>query len=238
MPGATKPSFIKTLGRNVLDLVFPVFCLGCGKEGVFLCDSCYRRLPRLEALTCVVCEKPSPFGKTHPDCVSRNRIDGLVSASPYAHPVVKKMVEVLKYKYVADLSQPMANLILEQVQNFSLSDHFKEFILVPVPLNKWRMRERGFNQSELIAKVLSERLEIPLNNELVIRKRSTKPQADLNKEKRKTNIHGAFEVIGSVPEKILLLDDVATTGSTLNEIARVLKQKNAREIWALTFARD
>lgn len=222
----------------MLDLVFPVSCLGCGKEGTYLCEVCLRRLPRLEILTCAVCEKPSPFGKTHPDCLSRNRIDGLISASPYSHPVVKKIVEVLKYKFVKALSQPMGSLVIEQIRGFALTELFKEFTLVPVPLNSRRLRERGFNQSELIGRPVSEFLEIPVDDQVVSRTRWTKPQADLDKEQRKTNIRGAFEVKDPAPKNVLLIDDVATTGSTLNEIARILKSKGADLVWAATFARD
>jgi len=110
---------------------------------------------------------------------------------------------------------------------------------MPIPLHKRRLRWRGFNQAEKIAKILSDKLNIPLVNNKLIRIKYNQPQAKINSQKRKNNIIGCFQYNGeSLEEKnIILVDDVVTSGSTLNECAKVLKEKGAQEVWGICVAR-
>ena len=85
---------VKEFGRGILDLVFPVSCLVCGRDGTYLCESCLAKLPRLDKQLCIVCHKPSPYGKTHPDCVSRNTVDGAVAGLNYKNKHVQKLENV------------------------------------------------------------------------------------------------------------------------------------------------
>src|SRR5688572_13500339 len=111
---------IKRLGRNFLDLVFPISCLICGQDDVYLCEKCFRNLPRLPKQLCIICTKPSPFGKTHPDCVSRNTVDGMISAASYKDPQIKKIIGHFKYNFVSDLSPFLARLISEAAHEQNL----------------------------------------------------------------------------------------------------------------------
>lgn len=227
----------KRLGRGILDLVFPISCLVCGRDGEFLCSDCLAKLPRLEKQKCIVCTKPSPFGKTHPDCVTRNTVDGMICAASYQDKNTKKIIETFKYNFVSDLSKPLAQMITETVISQNLLEYFQEFILVPVPLHKKRLNWRGFNQAVLLAMELSQNLKIPIEDKLAIRDKHTKPQVNLTADERKRNIENAFSVTSEVAgKKILLVDDVVTSGSTANEIAKLLKSNKAAEIWILAFA--
>ncbi len=230
-------TFWKTIYNHFLDFIFPVACVNCHKEGTYLCISCIKKIPRLDRQRCLVCQKPSPFGKTHTDC-AKTKIDGIISALPYHDTVIKKLISTYKYNFV-DLSDILGQFIIEEIRNQELNNFFKDFIIVPVPLHKRRLRWRGFNQSLLLAQKLSVELQLPISTDLIARTRYTRPQIELKHDERKENIKGAFAVNESVEnKKILIIDDVVTTGSTLNELARILKKKNAHSVWAITLAAD
>ncbi len=227
----------KRLGQNFLDLVFPVSCLVCGTEGVYLCENCLKKLPRLEKQICISCYKPAPFGKTHPDCVTRNTVDGAIAGLSYRDLKVKKIIEVFKYNFVSDLSSPISNAIIEAMDRQGLNDYFKDFIIVSVPLHQRRFNWRGFNQSELLAEELGKKLNVQINNKLITRSKYTEPQIKLTREERKRNMENAFIVHDEIRDKkILLVDDVVTSGSTANEIAKLLKQNKAAEVWIISAA--
>lgn len=229
-------SNLKTLGQNFLDLVFPVYCLSCGmEEKGYLCNECLPKIAKLEKQLCIACQKPSPFGKTHAECVTRNILDGIISALPYSNPTVKKIIEIFKYNFVSDLTVPLSELLMAEIVRQDLFDYLKEFTLVPVPLHNKRFNWRGFNQADLLAQQISKKFESTVDP-LAIRSRFTKPQTELKKEQRLHNIQGAFALTKSVSGKYLLIDDVVTTGSTLNELAKLLKKSGASEVWAVTVA--
>ncbi|MGE5392136.1 MAG: ComF family protein [Candidatus Saccharibacteria bacterium] len=228
----------RTLGRAALDLVFPVSCLGCGMEGSYLCAACLAKLPRESRQVCIRCQQPSPFGKTHPDCRSRNFADGLISCLPYPNPLVKKTIETFKYHFVDALAENLSKFMAEEFENQNLSAFFGGFLLVPVPLHKRRQVWRGFNQAELLSESLSRILNIGVEKNLLTRVRHTKPQVTLNARERTENMREAFSVNGIAPGKYLIIDDVVTSGSTINEISKALKRAGASEVWAATVARD
>ncbi len=221
---------------SLADLIFPVTCLVCGHDGEFLCDSCASNLERLPNQLCIVCQKPAPFGKTHPDCISKNKLDGIISALPYYNPQIARLIETYKYKFIDDLSPKFSKIIREAIINQGLDGYFSQFTIVPVPLHKRRFAWRGFNQAELIAKYISHDLYNKIDVDLVKRIKFTRPQTTLKKEKRLENIQNAFAVTKPIFGKYLLVDDVATTGATLNEIAKLLKKSGATEVWAVTLA--
>lgn len=228
---------IKTLGLWIIDLIFPITCLSCGQDGVYLCDKCLAKLPRLPNQLCIVCQKPAPYGKTHPECRSKNTVDGSISALPYKDPQIRKLIEVFKYSFVSDLAPILSGLMHESIKAQGLADYFSDFKIVPIPLHQRRFNWRGFNQAELLAHEIAKPLNVKIENNLVIRSKFTKPQVKLTVEERKKNIDNAFELIGDpANKKILLVDDVITSGSTANEIAKLLKRFHAAEIWIISAA--
>jgi len=185
----------------------------------------------------VICEKPAPFGKTHPICVTRNCVDGSISALTYKDKNVKRIIEVFKYNFVSDLAAPLAELIVETINKQNLENYFQDFVLVPIPLHPRRKNWRGFNQAGLLSMELSKLLNIKIEDKLVSRVKYTKPQVNLGSDDRKKNMLGAFALNGiGFNKKIILVDDVITTGSTANELAKILKRAGAEEIWVLTAA--
>lgn len=231
-------STIKTLGRHVIDLVFPISCLICGKDGQFLCADCPPKIPKLQNQLCIVCRKPAPFGKTHPSCVTRNTVDGSIAALDYKDPKTKNLIRVFKYDFVSQLGNPLSKLIVETLEASGLADYFSGWTVVPVPLHPKRLNWRSFNQSELLAQELAARLGVEVNRNLITRAKNTTPQADLkHADERRRNIENAFSLLQDPRnQKIILVDDLVTSGATANEIAKLLKQGGAQEVWIIAAA--
>ena len=228
----------------ILDTFFPIHCLGCKKEGVWLCENCQAKIKIRDEHCCPICEKMvTPSGRTCLACKNKHSLDGLIVASSYAQPSIANAVHLFKYRFVSDLHVPLGNLLVTVLQKteIPLPD-----VIVPVPLHKRRLRWRGFNQSALLANHLASKLlpatKIDVAENLLVRNRYTIPQMGIKEYKnRQQNITGAFSVsnIESVKDKtFLLVDDIATTGSTLFECARVLKDAGAKEVFAIVIARQ
>ena len=218
----------------VLDLLFPSFCIGCGREGSLLCSSCLGSLPRIEPPFCVKCGKPLDKGNLCLDCEQEpSQIDGI--RSPFHFDgVVREAVHQLKYKNLKAIVLPLAQLMAEYLQDNPLPCD----VLVPVPLHHRRIRERGYNQSSLLARELGRLVSLPVVEDSLIRKVNTPPQTRMSAEERKKNVSEAFSCDGRLRDKaVLLIDDVATTGATLESCAIALKEAGAVSVWGLVLAR-
>lgn len=220
--------------NSVLDVIFPRTCFGCGKWGSYICEKCAKeKINYFEPQVCPYCERTSLHGLTHPGCEEPQCLDGAFVLAHYKN-LIPEIVHQIKYQGVYAASKEIANLIL---QNYDNSFHFDYF--VPVPLSKKRELTRGFNQAEKLAKALRFK---PVVN-LLIRTKDTKPQFDLSFDERKKNVKGAFSLNPNLLTHSLsnlsfcLIDDVATTSSTLFECAKVLKNSRAKKVYAICIAR-
>lgn len=231
---------------NILDFIFPKCCVSCGAFGIFLCQKCLAKVKFIELPICPVCERPAIGGATHPGCRNRYSLDGLISACVYDGPI-KAAVKRLKYKpWITDLGEILVDSVIKYLrENTSINYLIKvKPTVVPVPLHSSRERERGFNQSALIGKLLAQKLNLEFCSDLLCRHKKTKPQAELKGKERLENIMGAFSISPKFPNilisqypNILLLDDVWTTGATLRACGGVLKRSGVKNVWALTLAR-
>jgi len=228
----------------VLNLLFPIACLGCDRDGEWLCPSCLRRIPLLFEFVCPICEKrPTPSGRACFFCAPKASLDGLCVTTSYVLPVVTRAIHAYKYNFVRDLSAPLADLLRAQLLATALP--IPEMI-IPVPLHPRRERWRGFNQSALLAEALADTLTpgLPLPNmdRILVRTRPTTPQMTITHyAKRKENMRGAFAINDTDRvrnKRVLLVDDVATTGATLFECADILKDAGAKEVYAVVIARQ
>lgn len=230
---------------NLLDIIFPKFCVGCGKFGSYYCLRCIKEIQQGE-LVCPNCERPSIGGLTHPLCQKKYGLDGLWSLGVYQGGI-QKAVKKLKYRFVTDIAEDLVDLMVEYWAKFGpefleeiKKDQGRGWIVTPVPLHPKREKIRGFNQSALLGKLISKKLGLEYQDTLV-RTRYTKPQAQLKGWDRKNNIKGAFSPSSTIRytlnANILLIDDVWTTGSTLKECCYVLKKGGAKKVWAITLAR-
>jgi ComF family protein len=226
------------VGRVVLEVLFPSRCVGCGAYGSFLCQSCRAELPRARPPRCPICWQPqrqaAPCGRCHEE---RPAFEGARSLYLY-EDAAREAVRALKYNYLSALAEPMAQLMAHYVEE---EEAIEADLLVPVPLYGRRQRLRGYNQSALLARELSRLCGLPLAERGLARRRNTPPQArSADAEARRGNVADAFIADRRWVEgkRILLIDDVMTSGATLDACARALLQAGAASVWALTFARE
>lgn len=219
---------------NFLDYIFPKRCVNCGKIGKYFCDSCIKKIRTIahNERICPMCGRFAFEGITHPYCRSRYSLDGLTSFFHYDGSV-RKAIKAIKYRYVSDLANEFISLILELPSTI----YDQRSILVPIPLHPARYRERGFNQAEVLGRIIAQQLNVPVRTDILGRTRATMPQAEISgKKKRLENMKHSF-VSGDIRGNILLFDDVCTTGATLRNAADALKRAGANHVWAMTIAR-
>ena len=250
----------------LLELVFPTECLSCGHEGAWLCQKCFRALDFKVDSICPACDQPSHYGRYCQNCQPNFFLDGVLIAGDYKNKLIEKLIKNLKYRFIHGIAEIIADYLmfyfrsqLNRVRINTLSDlslpfwrqfktmkdaplilsDWQNVLVIPIPLHKKRLSWRGFNQAEVIARLFAQKFNLEINAQNLIRVKHRPPQAKLNSTQRKENIRNCFAWTGEdlTGKNILLLDDILTTGSTLNEAARILKQKNAQEIWGLVVAK-
>lgn len=227
------------------DILFPKYCFNCSRLGSYLCLSCKDKLKMINKDICPYCEKGSYFGLTHPLCRKKYGLDGLKSICHYDN-LVKKIIKQIKYRLVKEAVIDFLVTIsqLKMTELLFYKKLVKEIKIIPVPLHRRRQRERGFNQSELMAQFFSQMLRFSITNNVIVRTKNTKPQVEFKTPKeRYQNILGVFSLVKNISldriqnKNFIIFDDVWTTGWTIKEIGRVLKKKGANKIFALTIAR-
>lgn len=228
---------VNQLQGKLVDLLFPLHCLGCGKEGSFLCIPCRRALPRMLQPLCPKCGRPLIQDDRCPACLKyRWEIHGIRSVFLF-QGAVQQAVHQFKYNNCKALASPLAELLAEELERRPLPAQ----VIVPVPLHPRRLRERGYNQSGLLAKELSRLTGLPLIGDSLLRIKNTSAQArTANAEARQNNVRGVFFCRdGQLKERhVLLVDDVCTTGATLDSCAVALNRAGASSVWGLTLARE
>jgi ComF family protein len=230
-----------------LDLIFPAFCpacgapLGAGRRDP-LCGSCWAAMPRLRPPLCDRCG--IPLGVPAPAAAGQAACLGCrVDPPPFARAQgagtyagsLRTALHALKFRGQRALARPLAQLIREQCESVFVPE---VEALVPVPLARARLRERGFNQAELIADRLGILLAVRVRRRWLVRVRDTAPQTHLTAVERRANVRGAFAASTSVAGRhVVLVDDVLTTGATGRECARALRAAGARRVDVVTAAR-
>jgi len=230
--------------RFLADLLYPRRCKACGEamegEGRFFCGSCLEDVTLINGPMCSICGRPftGGAGADHPCHVcmgSPPKFDAARAVSEYAG-VVGEAVRLHKYGRIRALKGYMGGLAADGALRWFPGAG----VVVPVPLHKKRLKERGFNQALFLAEAVAGRAGMRLSLDALVRTRYTRPQVDLDHSERKKNVRGAFAVARPSEFsglRVLLVDDVYTTGATVNECAKVLKSAGAREVLVLTVAR-
>jgi len=201
--------------------------LNCQREGSFLCEDCQAILD---------------ISSSHQEFQTENLSD-LYYPLEYKNPLIKNLIKRFKYEpLVKELAKDLASLIIAHFQLLDPPPNFGggDYVLLPVPLEKRKLKWRGFNQSEEIGKEISKFLNIPLINDILFKIKETLPQVELSEKEREENIKGVFIIRNRKKisgKKILLVDDVYTTGSTMKECAQLLKKAGAKEVIGIVIAR-
>lgn len=228
---------LSNLTGKAYDFLFPRRCVGCGREGGFICPACGALFLPIAPPLCSLCGVPLSSGSLCPSCAGwEASIDGVRSAFRFEGPA-REAVHQLKYQNLKSIAPDMAALMV-QVLN---SDSPPGDVLVPVPLHSKRLKERGYNQSGLLARELGRLIALPVDESCLIRQRNTHSQARTRSlTERRENVNGAFFCQNNnlKGRRVILVDDVATSGATLNAGAAALKEAGALSVWGVTFARE
>ncbi len=226
------------IAEATLDLVFPKRCYVCGRHGQFVCTPCRKDLPVLRHPYCSLCAQPEPrMTRYCRHCQERPlEIDGI--RAPYLmEGPIRNIVHALKYDGIRALAHPMGELLAE----FCLQEQLAADVLAPVPLHPKKERERGYNQSFLLARSVGNAINLPVEPLALRRLRNTQSQArSISSEERRVNVDKAFAADPALVEGklVLVLDDVCTTGATLEACAIALRDAGAASVWGLTLARE
>ena len=227
---------VARLRTAILNLLFPPRCVGCKKRGAWFCAACLAVVPRIVPPLCHRCGEP--LARPGDLCYNCRReplqIDGIRSVALFEGPL-RQAVHHLKYNGQRDLASSLGSLLAE----YWRENRLPADVLVPVPLHASRQRERGYNQAALLAQELAAAASLPMIEGCLVRTRQTASQTTLSGAERKVNVREAFACVDGrlAGRQVLLLDDVCTTGATLEACAIACRQAGARSVWALTLGR-
>lgn len=245
------------VGRGILDVVFPARCVGCGEEGQYICRRCGGFVGEA-ALICSVCQQSSFTGECHEGCRTRYGLDGLVGIWEY-EGIVKSLLHKIKYNGMTHaVTQTIQNACMKMTEDEMRFKPFLSYLfsgdtrITYVPMFRKKEKSRGFNQAAVFARGIGKivkREAVSLLEKVV----NTKAQVDLTKEERLTSVRGAFKVHTkmledtnniarngaqvSLPKRVVLVDDIWTTGATMKECCKVLKKSGVERVWGFTIAR-
>lgn len=215
---------MKKLLKNLLNFIFPTRCVGCRIEGCFICKNCLFKIEK----------------------APENKLDWITSVWSYKDKNIRKLIWLLKFKrdfgIIDDLVETLSEYLEEELRDKYLFDNFKNPVLVPIPLSQKSLRKRGFNQSYILAKALVKKSEgkLELKNDILFKNKHIKAQNSIaDRKERFENIKGVFSINKNWVVKdrpIILIDDVTTTGATLLEARRILKDFGIKDILGFTIA--
>lgn len=238
---------MKRIIKILLDAVFPPQCINCGKKisskdsFASICGNCFKSIEINSGFSCPKCGKRLYFPKN--DCHAAEKFV-LAAAVSYKDKKVHDIIHFLKYKYLKSAAAPLAEMLKLYFEKISVNspDLFENYLFLPLPLHPKKEKERGFNQTLLIANELlkNSALNFRIEKSVLFKTKNAKPQVRLGAEERKENVKNCFAVKNenSVKNKnIILFDDVFTSGATMREAVRVLKEAGAKKIIGLVIAR-
>lgn len=228
---------------SLLNLLYPSFCAGCGLPGSALCDSCRKgHLSYFCAQQCHVCGGESYVGLTHRDCAEQSSLAGVLVAYNY-DPLAQKLVKQVKYSYAYQLCSTLVDLMLVRLEKQLLDLAIDMVSFVPTTLS--RRRSRGFDQAEMLARVLADQLGLPFVR--LLTRQDSASQVGRSVIERSLNVHGQYcllpvsreLLLQTIAPRVLLLDDVMTTGATLECCAAQVKRANpVALVYGAVFARN
>jgi ComF family protein len=220
-----------SFGENIFRFLFPPKCIICGKNNYFLCEDCYSLIPL---------ENRFQLNQNLPKTDLKN-LDKIYWASGYKNFIIKKIIQNYKYSpFSKKLSSILSKILLDFIALNELSLKEIDFI-IPVPSANRRKRWRGFDHIKEICQDFSEQIKIPFLSENLVKIKESEPQINLSAEKRKENLKDIFQCKNPLlinDKNLLIIDDVFTTGATMEECAKTLKNSGAKKVYGLVIARD
>lgn len=233
------------LREAIADILAPRVCVGCRVEGSWLCGPCVSAVERDPNIACVGCGRLSRFGVTCDPCRRDFPLRGVVAIVSYRDAAIQQLIQMVKYASVRDAADAFAVLIRNGLDHMAIAELRAQLgtspLLVPVPLHRRRLAERGFNQSACIAEALrATGWGTVAPDGAFVRRKCSLPQSTSGPAQRFTNVENVFTcntpaVVAGTP--IVIVDDVVTTGATMAACARELRRVGAGPVWGFALAR-
>lgn len=240
------------LKEGILNFIFPLVCENCGtlikeSKGYSICDQCFQEIKIISPPYCYQCGKPFSPGVDFEkealcaDCIHSKEHFYFIRNVAYYQGVLRKCIHLLKYKKQVKLVQPLANLMVNYLEKNKLIDIKRIDLIISVPLFRDDYWKRGFNQSSLLAKHIANYFSISFAEDLLLKIKGNLSQVGLSKAERKINVKGVYALNSSFPinniSRLLLIDDIYTTGATIEACCQELRKAALKEIYVLTLAR-
>lgn len=218
--------------NSLLNFVFYPMCAGCDEPGETICPQCLEGLMPAK-LKCHKCDRKNPYGIYCQKCANKLTAERVLALYDFSG-AIKELIHSFKYEDEKELS----DIFGEKMAEFISALNLKNFDLVPVPISKKRQRFRGYNQAELLACVIAKKTGLRYADILQKNPRQNSQVQSGSRKQRKANVKGAFSVKNgsNIPQNVLLIDDVVTTGATVEEATKVLKKAGAIEVVAVALA--
>lgn len=238
-------AWLANISNSLIDLLFPPHCVACQSLGVWLCSDCLNKIETIHPPVCHSCGLPSEdsqtLGSRASVCerckTSPLQLDGLRALAYHTGPL-RQAIHHFKYQDLRSLAGPLGKLMSQgwavlAPRNLSID------AIIPVPLHPTRQRQRGYNQAALLAIEVGAHLQLPVLQDVLVRTKATAPQVDLGAQERRANVQDAFRCVGNrlSGKRVMLLDDVCTTGSTLESACATLRGAGTLSVWAYTLTR-
>ncbi len=220
----------------MLDLLLPPRCVVCDRTGSWLCSTCVEQMELVRPPLCPLCGMSTSRPQRCPSCLDRPlRIDG-IRAVGYLEGALRTAIHRFKYSNLRPLAAPLGRLASDYLTRHRLPVD----TVVPVPLHSRRLRERGYNQAALLAGEIGRATKMTVVEDVLQRVRSTTPQVGLNAAQRRENVRGAFRCANASLKnrRVLLVDDVCTTGATMESCSMALREAGVSVVWGLALARE
>ena len=221
---------------KILDCLYPPFCCSCGRLGDEICPGCFSKIQTTTNIqSCIICGDLVTQFKSCPNCLQESPAFRQLRSWGIYRGVLKDAIHRLKFENGLGIIHILEDAVAQFINGWSI----KPDLIMPVPLSPERIRSRGYNQSAWIAGMIARQLNIKYNDQSLIRVRDTHSQTGLNAAQRKRNLANAFKAVKEkcMGKMILLVDDIATTGTTLNECAKAICQAGANGVYCFTLAR-
>jgi|SRR3989338_2300732 len=233
-------------GRLLADLIYPRACYGCKSAGTYFCAKCYKGQGTLPHPMCPHCDVRLPEGILSSVCRKKLNLDRVFICSLYRDETINSLIKSLKYRSAHSLAKPLGDFVWWWLKKEKYLDSLKNNIdiILPIPSHIKKGKRRGFNHADKLARQLSLLSGIPSISNGLIKIKNTESQVETSsKEERIKNVKDSFEMNSAFAQNlkgknILLIDDVITTGSTISECAKTLREGGAKEVWALAIAKD
>jgi len=233
--------------RYLINLIYPAFCQLCGKKTVlqegYLCPDCLKKIKKRVPPFCRTCGKQlldTQMQKICIDCEESSFYFDRASSALYYNEPLKKLVHNFKYKKMTSLTKEFVALTMDFMERYGIGKN--AHLILSIPMHPARLFKREINPSHILAKNIAKKLGCLYSEKLLKKTKNTKLQTKLNRQERIDNLKGSFYLHQNTKynlrhKNILLVDDIFTTGSTVNECAKILKEKGATYVEVVTLAR-